>query len=173
MSDAHVTNSSLDAEKALQVCKDLLSSLKLGGPKGRSQFGSTLYPDGHMAHVRQSQDKIFFHSFKGELQDYVNDAWEVDEHGENLRNMEEAIDGDPTVLIDHDIATIWTPYWFRINGELSHVGVNSFGLLKVYFDQDGKENRTDYERWEWKIVVLHDTGRPPTDLEVSKGHFLN
>lgn len=157
-----------DAEKALQACKDLLSSLKIGGPKGRAQFEASLHPDGHMAHARHSREQIFFHNFKSELQDYVNAAWEVDEHGQKLREMEEEIDGEPTVLLDHDLATVWTPYWFRTDGVLSHVGTNSFGLLKVYYNKDGEESKKDYVRWEWKIVVIHDAGRLPTDAEVSK-----
>jgi hypothetical protein len=165
-----MANLSPDAVKALHVCNDLLSSIKLGGQKGRLQFEASLYPDGHMAHARQSVEKIFFHNFKGELQDYVNEVWEEDEHGKKLQDMEEEIDGDPTVLIDHDLATVWTPYWFRTDGKLTHVGTNSFGLLKVYYDKDGKETRKDYDRWEWKIVVLHDTGRLPTDAEVSRNY---
>jgi hypothetical protein len=159
-----------DAEKALQVCKSLLSSIKLGGPKGRIQFEASLHQNGHMAHARQSHETIFFHNFNGELQDYISTAWEVDEYGQKVQDMEEEIDGAPTVLLDHDLATVWTPYWFRNNGALTHVGTNSFGLLKVYYDKDGKENRTNYEQWEWKIVVLHDTGRLPTDAEVSSDH---
>jgi hypothetical protein len=84
--------------------------------------------------------------------------------------MEESINGEPTILVDHDLATVWTPYWFRLNGELSHVGTNSFGLLKVYYDKDGKENKENHERWEWKIVASHDTGRSPTDAEVSRSY---
>jgi hypothetical protein len=156
-----------DAEKALQVCKDLLSSIKLGGPKGRAQFEATLHPDGHMAHARQSHEKVFFHNFKGELQEYISTAWETDEYGQKTSDMEEGIDGEPIVLLDHDLATVWTPYWFRTDGNLSHVGTNSFGLLKVYYDKDGNESKKDHERWEWKIVVLHDTGRLPSDAEVS------
>jgi hypothetical protein len=73
---------SSDAEKALQVCENLLSSIKLGGPKGRTQFEASLHQDGHAAHARQSREVIFFHDFKSELQDYINVAWEVDEHGQ-------------------------------------------------------------------------------------------
>jgi hypothetical protein len=157
-----------DAESALQVCKDLLSSLKQGGPEGRKQFEASLHPDGRMAHARPSIDNVFFHNFNGELQEYVKEAWVVDEYGQKIQDMEEGIDGQPTVLLDNDLATVWTPYWFRVGGKLTHVGTNSFGLLKVYYDKDGKESKAAYELWKWKIVVLHDTGREPTDVEVSR-----
>lgn len=38
---------------------------------------------------------------------------------------------DPTVLIHESIAVVWTPYEFRLNGKLSHCGLDVFELLKV------------------------------------------
>ncbi|GGF19305.1 nuclear transport factor 2 family protein [Echinicola rosea] len=49
------------------------------------------------------------------------------------------------IKIDGEMASVWTPYTFYINGKLSHCGVNSFQLVKL----DGK----------WKIVYLIDTRR--------------
>lgn len=42
----------------------------------------------------------------------------------------------------HNLATVWTPFMFYLNGKLSHCGVNSFQLTK----KDGK----------WLIVSLID-----------------
>ena len=46
---------------------------------------------------------------------------------------------------DGNLANVWTPYEFYLNGELSHCGVNNFQLVKT-------EN-------EWKIISIVDTRR--------------
>lgn len=52
---------------------------------------------------------------------------------------------DYKIQIDANLAHVWTPYEFYVNGKFSHKGVNSFILIK-----DGEE---------WKIVHLIDTRR--------------
>lgn len=37
---------------------------------------------------------------------------------------------DPTIAIDGDIAVVWGRYVFRIDGQLSHCGVDHFGLVR-------------------------------------------
>lgn len=49
------------------------------------------------------------------------------------------------VEIDADLATVWTPYRFYINGQLSHCGANAFTLVKV--------------NNEWQILHIIDTRR--------------
>lgn len=49
------------------------------------------------------------------------------------------------ILIDGELASVWTDYQFYIGDKFSHCGVNSFQLVKV-----GSE---------WKIVYLIDTRR--------------
>lgn len=50
-----------------------------------------------------------------------------------------------TIEIDGDLAHVWTPYEFYVNGKLSHIGANSFTLIK--------------ESGQWKIIYLIDTRR--------------
>lgn len=38
---------------------------------------------------------------------------------------------NPRVLIDGDIAMLWTKYKFYVNGTVSHGGVDSFSLIKT------------------------------------------
>lgn len=38
---------------------------------------------------------------------------------------------DPTVLVRRDIALVWTPYDFFVNGALSHCGVDAFSLVRT------------------------------------------
>lgn len=49
------------------------------------------------------------------------------------------------VLVDGNLASVWTPYEFYFAGNFSHCGVNSFQLVK----QNG----------QWKIHYLIDTRR--------------
>ncbi|HJP76011.1 MAG TPA: nuclear transport factor 2 family protein [Pseudonocardiaceae bacterium] len=51
----------------------------------------------------------------------------------------------PTVLIDDDIAMVWTRYDFLVDGELHHWGTNIFSLLK----RDGR----------WRLSAIADNGR--------------
>jgi len=49
------------------------------------------------------------------------------------------------ILIDRNLASVWTPYEFYYKGQFSHCGVNSFQLVK--------------SNNEWKIQYIIDTRR--------------
>jgi len=49
------------------------------------------------------------------------------------------------ILIDGNLASVWTPYEFYFKGQFSHCGVNSFQLVKI--------------NNEWKIQYIIDTRR--------------
>lgn len=49
------------------------------------------------------------------------------------------------ILIDGNLASVWTPYEFYYQGKFSHCGVNSFQLVKV--------------NDEWRIQYIIDTRR--------------
>jgi len=53
----------------------------------------------------------------------------------------------PEVQIDHDIAVIWAPYLFTVNGKMDHCGTNVFTMYR----RDGRwlvSNVADNERHE-------------------------
>jgi hypothetical protein len=52
---------------------------------------------------------------------------------------------DVQALVDGDMASVWAPYTFYLNGEISHCGINSIELLR---DAAG-----------WKVTQLSDTRR--------------
>ncbi|NVK50173.1 MAG: nuclear transport factor 2 family protein [Cyclobacteriaceae bacterium] len=52
---------------------------------------------------------------------------------------------DYQIKIDGDMAAVWTPYEFYVNGNFSHCGVNSFQMVRT---PEG-----------WKIVYIIDTRR--------------
>lgn len=52
---------------------------------------------------------------------------------------------DPLVRIDHDLAMVWAPFEFLVNGQVDHCGTDLFNLVRM----DGK----------WLIASVADTGR--------------
>jgi hypothetical protein len=50
---------------------------------------------------------------------------------------------NPTVLIHGHIAVVWAPYDFHLNGQFSHCGMDSFGLMRTAAG--------------WKITYVSDT----------------
>ena len=52
---------------------------------------------------------------------------------------------DPLVRIDHDLAVVWAPFEFLVDGKVDHCGTDLFNLVRV----DGA----------WVIASVADTGR--------------
>lgn len=52
---------------------------------------------------------------------------------------------DPVVRIDHDLAMVWAPFEFLVDGKVDHCGTDLFNLV-----------RTDSQ---WLIASIADTGR--------------
>lgn len=52
---------------------------------------------------------------------------------------------NPLVRIDHDLAVVWAPFEFLVDGKVNHCGTDLFNLVRT----DG----------EWKIAGIADTGR--------------
>jgi hypothetical protein len=51
----------------------------------------------------------------------------------------------PLVRIDHDLAVVWAPFEFLVDGKVDHCGTDLFNLVRA----DGK----------WLIASVADTGR--------------
>ena len=51
---------------------------------------------------------------------------------------------DPLVRIDNDLAVVWAPFTFLVDGKVDHCGTDLFNLVRV----DGK----------WLIAGVADTG---------------
>jgi len=52
---------------------------------------------------------------------------------------------DPLVKIDHDLAVVWAPFEFLVDGKVDHCGTDLFSLVR----KDGR----------WLIASVADTGR--------------
>lgn len=148
-----------DGQAALAVCKKILDSLMVLGPEGRAQFVSTLAPGGQACHARPSQDPAGpprAISYEKNEEEFANRIpWDSND------KLEEGIDDgeggrEVVVLVDHDIAMVWTPFWFKRNGSLTHVGTNCFTLVKHPTNPSGTNG-------EWKVVGMTDTGRLPSE----------
>lgn len=51
----------------------------------------------------------------------------------------------PLVRVDHDLAVVWAPFDFLVDGKVDHCGTDLFNLIRT----DGK----------WLIASVADTGR--------------
>jgi hypothetical protein len=51
---------------------------------------------------------------------------------------------DPLVRIDHDLAVVWAPFDFLVDGKVDHCGTDLFNMVRV----DGT----------WMIASVADTG---------------
>jgi hypothetical protein len=150
---------SSDGKAALAVCKQMLDSLMDLSPSGRVQFVSALAPGGQACHERPSQDPsgpprvVLYENNEEEFPNRI--PWG------STDKLEEGIDDgeggrEVVVLVDHDVAMVWTPFWFKRNGSLTHMGTNIFTLVKHYKDISGSDG-------EWKVVGMTDTNRPPSE----------
>jgi len=74
------------------------------------------------------------------------DGW-LESIGRSERRWDERV-YDLVVLVDGNMASVWAPYTFYLDGALRHCGINSIALLR---DAEG-----------WKVTQLSDTRRTET-----------
>ena len=51
---------------------------------------------------------------------------------------------DPLIRIDNDLAVVWAPFDFLVDGKVDHCGTDLFNLVRV--------------DWTWRIASVADTG---------------
>jgi hypothetical protein len=59
--------------------------------------------------------------------------------------LEERLVGAPAIEVDGDIAMVWSPYVFLVDGKLSHCGIDHFDLVR--------------EAGQWKVLNITWTKR--------------
>jgi len=52
---------------------------------------------------------------------------------------------DPLVRIDNDLAVVWTPFEFLVDGKVDHCGTDLFNMVRV--------------NGQWLVASIADTGR--------------
>lgn len=76
---------------------------------------------------------------------------------EENRNMVERI-WNPVVQIEGNIASVWAPFDFYLDGKFSHCGINAFHLLKIA--DDWKLSATTYTVVTDGSCQVHPDGPP-------------
>ena len=83
----------------------------------------TVVPDGVFVHTRTEDGKRVERHFTNR------------EFVENLSREKtvllEELTGKPVVLVDGDVAVVWAPYRFEVDGKPSHTGVDAFNLIRT------------------------------------------
>jgi hypothetical protein len=79
----------------------------------------------------------------------------ADAVGKAGNQIEERIH-DPLVRIDNDLAVVWAPFEFLVDGKVNHCGTDLFNLVRA----DGK----------WLIASIADTGRNDCAGQQEKSH---
>lgn len=92
------------------AAKDVDGAEEVLVPEGR--LFSVRVVDGEKV-VRSSTNQEFLDRLKDSEGDWLERMWDAD------------------VRVRGDIATVWTPYDFHINGELSHCGIDALDLVKI------------------------------------------
>jgi hypothetical protein len=106
--------------------------------KKPEMFRQVFHPDASMQTVIAGEDGASLGS--DSVEDFVNGIAATP--SETI--LEERI-LDYQIKIDGEMASVWTPYEFFVNGNFSHCGVNSFQMIKTPAG--------------WKITYVIDTRR--------------
>jgi hypothetical protein len=107
--------------------------------------GEVLVPEGVFVSIRTVDGERVVRSATN--QEFLDNL--ATSKGEWLERM-----WDAEVRVEGDLATVWTPYDFYLDGEFSHCGVDAFNLLRI--------------EGVWKIVggsyTVEREGCPPSPL---------
>ena len=82
-----------------------------------------LLPEGVFVTVRESNGKRQVRTF--------TNAQSIERMCAATPQMREAFVGEPRVMVEGNVATVWARYVFEIDGKLSHTGVDAFNLVRT------------------------------------------
>jgi hypothetical protein len=129
-----------DATAALRTVQDFMDCI---ANSNKAAMLALILPDGGATLSRPPQT----------LQMNLTEVVERIPFDGSMGQLEERI-YNPQVMVDHDIAMVWAPYEFLINGTIYHIGTNIISLLK----RDEK----------WLISAVANTSRKPEIPAVRK-----
>lgn len=92
------------------AAKDVEAAREVLVPEGR--FFSVRVVDGEKV-VRSSTNQEYLDGLAKSQGDWLERMW------------------DPEVRIEADLATVWAPYDFHLDGAFSHCGVDAFNLMRI------------------------------------------
>jgi hypothetical protein len=119
-----------DRQAVLAVMQALFDGI---ANRDKDAMRATMMPDGTAVH---SRDGVITVERLGDLPDRMP--------GGTAQMQERAL--STLVRVDHDVAMVWAPYVFLVDGEVHHEGTNVFGFMK---QSDGR----------WLISGFTDNGR--------------
>ena len=82
-----------------------------------------LLPEGVFVTVREANGKRQVGTF--------TNAQSIERMRGATQEMREAFVGEPRVMVEGDVATVWARYLFEVDGKLSHTGVDAFNLVRT------------------------------------------
>lgn len=105
--------------RILETVDTFLRSINERDP---SLMASVTIPDGSVTAIRLQPDR--------NLRRTRTFADDIARNGEGSETLHEVY-WDPTVLVSGDIAIVWAPYSFDIDGRRSHCGIDVFNLARI------------------------------------------
>jgi len=117
---ASAPRSNADRDAVLATVQAFFDAMHARDPEAAA---ATVLPDGVFVNTRTEDGKRVEKHF-------ANGAWVEKLPLEQTVLLEEFTE-TPTVLIDGDVAAVWAPYSFHIDGKPSHTGVDIFNLVRT------------------------------------------
>lgn len=109
-----------ERDEVLTTFQGFFDWIESGEP---ARADATVLPGAAFANVRETDGKAEVRHFSM--------AQSLSQRATDQRTLRESIVGEPTVLIEGDIATVWCKYEFHVDGKLSHTGIDSFSLFRT------------------------------------------
>ena len=121
-SHCHLDASEYDSDRqdVLATCQGFFDWIETGEP---ARAEASVLPEAAFANVRTTDGKAEVRHFTM--------ADSLAKRPTDRRALREAITGEPIVLVDGDIATVWCTYEFHVDGKLSHTGIDSFSFFRT------------------------------------------
>lgn len=136
-----------DREAVLAVIQSAFDAIAAQGEEGAGMWEELLLERGTMSSVRNRDGVPVTRSTT--FAEHVERTAGSSPEQSYLERM-----WDATVLVEGDIAVVWTPYDFWLDGEFSHGGIDAATLLRT---EDGWRIAS----LAWSVVPDYESALPP------------
>jgi Putative lumazine-binding len=136
-----ISNITLGQNTDKEAVKTVINRLFEGMKKGDSTIARSVFHQNAITQTigfSKKTEKNYFH-FDSRLNDFMKSI------GTPHSQQWDERPGEFDIKIDNQMAQVWVPYEFYLDGKFNHCGVDIFTLYKESFD--------------WKIIYLVDTMR--------------
>ncbi|MBV7258070.1 hypothetical protein [Erythrobacter crassostreae] len=144
---AQLTMTPTDSGKVMLAAADFIDAI---GSDDKSALAQHMIPEGTIfVHNRMDPDNPRV--------DIVSVADHLERWSKGKRKTSERMDFR-RISVDGDMAQVWGPYSFEVDGKLTHCGVNSLSMVKT---ESG-----------WKVANTSFTMVPPSDCYKYGMHWI-